>query len=342
MENGRVKDTIRERAIWKKVKKYQPGFKAQNSQTVSMTFSKEVSSIVMVSDTVSAPVRLLKEERGDYIKVQMDDILNRVYTNNARPVTMTVIIILPENTQETCLRFLMDCLLQIAVREKIEISDVKAECSKEINHALLMVTVLGKKNQKDSFDNMKAFLPDKELVMIGAAALEGMVMLRNAGEEELKQRFSHQFLEHIENLSLKTQIGNMISLVRETEKEAGIYCIGRSGVFGALWEIASKSKKGFLVELLDIPIYQETIEICEFFNVNPYRIPSAGAILTAVNHGKTLVDRCIKAGLLAAVIGSIRDNADKLVCNGEERRYLDMPTAVKIEQNIPKDLEWIY
>lgn len=342
MENGRIKDTIKERAIWKKVKKYHSEVIVQNPQTISMVFPKKSSSMIMISDTVSAPIRLLKEERSDYIKVQMDDILNRIYADKAKPIAMTLIIILPENTQESYLRFLMDCLLRIVDKAKIEISDVKAECSKEINHALLMITVIGEKNEKDVLCNQETFLPGKELVMIGAAALEGTIMLENAGREKLKQKFSQQFLERIQKLSLKTQIENMIPLVKELEKEAVIYCIGRSGVFGALWEMASKAKKGFLVELLDIPIYQETIEICEFFNVNPYRLRSAGAILLAVDYGKPLVDRCIREGFLAATIGSIRDNADKIICNGEERQYLNMPKAVKIEQNMPKDLEWIY
>jgi hypothetical protein len=35
-------------------------------------------------------------------------------------------------------------------------------------------------------------------------------------------------------------------------------------------------------------------------------------------------------------------HADKAVFNGEERRYLDMPSAVKIGQNIPEGLAFLY
>ncbi len=57
MEIGRVKETIKKRAILKKIEH---------------CYQKESSSdIITVSDTATVPVWLLEEERSDYIKVQI-------------------------------------------------------------------------------------------------------------------------------------------------------------------------------------------------------------------------------------------------------------------------------
>lgn len=346
METGRVKETVRKRAVLKKIKKCRPEVlqgAEGDSQTVRIGLSQGDSCLSAVSDTVSAPASLLKEGVGDYIKVQIYDILNRVFADSAEPAAMSAVILMPELTEEPVLRFLMDCLLQVSEREEIEISDVKAECSPNVNHILIMLTIFGEKKQKDGgLRGAKAFLPEMDIVMMGAAALEGTVMLENAGSTALEQHFSSRFLEQVRELASRVSIRDMIRTVEETEPEAGVYCVGRSGIFGALWEIASVTGKGFSVDLLEIPIRQETIEICEFFDVNPYMLRSAGALLVAVRHGKTLADRCLDRGIPAAVIGTMKNHADKLVRNGEECRYLDMPVAVKTGQNIPEGLEWIY
>jgi hydrogenase maturation factor len=167
-------------------------------------------------------------------------------------------------------------------------------------------------------------------------------MLENAGRELLLERFSKRFLEKFQEYPVMTLAKEALELVLDKEPEAGIYCIGRSGVFGALWEISSASGKGFSVDLSKIPVFQETIEICEFFDVNPYMLRSGGALLVAVKNGRGVVDSCLDRNIPAAVIGMMEHHADKLVFNGEERRYLDMPSAVKIGQNAPEGLTFLY
>lgn len=338
METGKVKHTIRDRAILKKTK---TGNRA--GQAVPLPFSEEGSSgcILEVSDTIAVPIHLLEKGRSDYIKVQIEDILNRLYVSLAVPAAMTALIMLPEQTEETYLRFLVDCLVQKAEQDRIKISDIEAECSPDVGSALLMLTVFGKREQELCLQGREAFLPGQELIMIGTAAAEGTVMLENAGREALQQRFSRRFLENVRSLSSKTGIRNKMELVRELAP-AGVYCVGRSGIFGALWEIAAFTGKGFSVELGTIPICQETIEICEFFDVNPYMLRSGGVLLVAANQGRRLVERCRGCGIEAAVIGSMEDHADKLVRNGEECRYLTMPAAVRLGQNQPEGLFWIY
>lgn len=52
--------------------------------------------------------------------------------------------------------------------------------------------------------------------------------------------------------------------------------LSEGGIFGALWEMADGAGIGLDVALKRIPIQQETVEICEFFGVNPYQMLSTG------------------------------------------------------------------
>ncbi len=82
---------------------------------------------------------------------------------------------------------------------------------------------------------------------------------------------------------------------------------------------------GLEVDLKKIPIRQEMVEICEFYDENPYMIPAEGVLLIVTSSGSHLVRGCKEAGIMAAVIGQIREDQDRIVINGEERRYLVPP-----------------
>ena len=77
------------------------------------------------------------------------------------------------------------------------------------------------------------------------------------------------------------------------------------------------------IDLKKIPIRQETIEICEFFDLNPYGLLSGGSLLIVAEDGDGMVKALQEAGIPAAVIGRTTDNNDKVLHNGEEIRFLE-------------------
>ena len=82
---------------------------------------------------------------------------------------------------------------------------------------------------------------------------------------------------------------------------------------------------GLQVDVKAIPIRQETVEICEFFDVNPYQIMSSGSMLIAAKDGLKVMRALQDAGIPAALIGSMTEGNDRILRNGEEIRYLDRP-----------------
>ena len=80
----------------------------------------------------------------------------------------------------------------------------------------------------------------------------------------------------------------------------------------------------------DIPILQETVEVCEYFHLNPYQLASAGSFLMVTENAEALCQRLAEQGIPASIIGQITDNNDKIIQNGEEIRYIDRPAPDEI------------
>lgn len=163
-----------------------------------------------------------------------------------------------------------------------------------------------------------------EIVMTKWAGLEGTSIIANEKEEELSNRFTKDFLKSAKDLI------KYISVIKETKiaSDMGVtsmHDLSEGGVYGALWEIAEASSLGIEVDISKIPLKQETIEICEFYNLNPYQLISGGSMLILTDRGNALVKEFEDKGIKAAVIGNVTKGNNKVVKNGGYKRYLSPP-----------------
>ena len=106
-------------------------------------------------------------------------------------------------------------------------------------------------------------------------------------------------------------------------------------MFGALWEVAAAGGVGLTVELKKIPLKQETVEVCEFCNVNPYELLSGGCLVMTAQDGEALVEALNREGIPAVVVGKITDSNDRIIYNEDEKRYLDKPKVDEIHRFYP-------
>ena len=90
-----------------------------------------------------------------------------------------------------------------------------------------------------------------------------------------------------------------------TAREHGasaIYQIGPGGILATLWEAAEAADVGLEADMKKMSIQQETVEICEYFRLNPYQMTSVGSLLIFTQNGEALVQKLQEAGKQAAVI----------------------------------------
>ena len=96
--------------------------------------------------------------------------------------------------------------------------------------------------------------------------------------------------------------------------------------------MAEASEVGLEADFRKVPIRQETIEVCEIFDLNPYKLQADGAVLIGIRGGEALVQRLRNEGFMAEVIGQTNSGHDRLLSSGGSARYLERPAEDELQQ----------
>ncbi len=171
--------------------------------------------------------------------------------------------------------------------------------------------------------------PGDDIIVTGWIGLQGTSILAKEKERELRERFSVPFLEKAQQLDHLLSILPDSRIFKEFEVSSVQTVIG-GGIYRALWELAEQNGIGLDLELRSIPVRQETVEICEYFRINPYRLLSGGCMLLTTPHGQLLKNGLEQRGIHASWIGSsVNGVAKRFIC-GERIIYLDRPKPDEI------------
>ena len=172
--------------------------------------------------------------------------------------------------------------------------------------------------------NHRRLQPGDVLVVTDAIALGGTAAIARKKEAELQTHYPFQLIDRAKSFAKQMAVGETARAITHFGA-AAMHDLSQGGIFNALWEMADQAGVGLEVDLKKIPVRQETIEICEYFDINPYYLYSAGALLVGTAHGEALVSYLAAQGISAAVIGRVTDGNDRVIRNGSEQRYLDRP-----------------
>lgn len=248
---------------------------------------------------------------------------NDLAAAGAEPIGIMLTVLLPERVREIAVRRMMTEIESVCESLNIEVLGGHTEVTNVVNQPLISVTGVGKmkKNQVNSLQDVR---PNQDLVVTKWIGLEATTILAKEKEEALSGRFASDLLETAKGFD------RYLSVIPESKIGmahgiSAMHDITEGGIFGALWEMASGAELGLQVDLKKIPIRQETVEVCEFFGVNPYQIMSSGSMLIATDDGAGLVAKLEAAGIHGTVIGRTNDSNDRIIRNGEEIRFLDKP-----------------
>lgn len=164
-----------------------------------------------------------------------------------------------------------------------------------------------------------------ELVVAGTIGIKGTQILIEKERETLLRYFSDGFLWNTDRTLEKCRVPETLLEMFEEELHAR-YDLGTGGVLSGLWKMTEASGNGLRADLRAIPVCQETIEICERLDVNPYKLLSEGAVLLGCSDGEKMVQEFLRQQIPAAVIGRAVDGNDRLLYSGGLSRYLERPS----------------
>ncbi|MDD7739489.1 MAG: AIR synthase related protein [Fusicatenibacter sp.] len=250
-------------------------------------------------------------------------VWNSIAAAGAVPTGAMISLMLPPSMEETELKCFMRAMDEAAGKCGTELIGGHTEVTEAVSVPILSVTGIGESSD-EILHGPHLLLPDQDLVVAGGVGLGAAAYLAKTRKEELLSQFSPGFLHSAEQFDDRYSVLD-IAQTAISCKAGAMQDVSEGGIFGALWEMTEGAGLGMDVSIKDIPIQQETIEICEYFGLNPYQILSTGSLLIGIDDGKTLVRRLAEQGICAAVIGKTTDQKERIIRNGEEIRYLDKP-----------------
>lgn len=183
------------------------------------------------------------------------------------------------------------------------------------------------------------FRPGQDLVAAGYIGKAGMKAALKYKRNELDSRFFAAFLRQIEEKAEEQWniTPELLAGCGATEWEY----VTEGGIFAALWNISGAYEQGICVELLKIPVQQELIEICELFDLNPYRLfGGGGCVVAAAGNGGDLVRELGKHGIPAVWIGKVEDGIGRKIVTGAGTGFLERPRPdeiCKLTGGLPSD-----
>ena len=175
--------------------------------------------------------------------------------------------------------------------------------------------------------------PGDELAAACPVALKGTSVIAKNKKDKLAERFSAGFIQNCVSLWDAYGAGSIVWKIAQEADASAFYAMGEGGFLSALWKMAEASEVGLEADFRKVPIRQETIEVCEIFDLNPYKLQADGAVLIGIRGGEALVQRLRNEGFMAEVIGQtkpgdnmeqitadilkfIEEGADMVVCSG--------------------------
>lgn len=189
----------------------------------------------------------------------------------------------------------------------------------------IVITAAGETDQKERIaDALLTARAGQDIVYAGWAGLEGMLRIIGEKEAELRERFTPAFIGQMK--AYDSELCGLSKIaVADAMGVSVIRQVSRGGILASLWDLAKDTELGLNLDLKKIAVRQETIEVCEYFRLNPYQLASSGSFLMLAENGEVLADALNQKGIQAAVIGQLTDSNDKVIHNGEDMRYIDRP-----------------
>lgn len=328
MKIGRISENVQKRSILKQIK-------TKRDEVINGAgIGENCAILAMPEHGCTAASQMMVTWKGETASDRaVCGAVNRLAAVGAEPVAVMAEIVLPPEAEEAILKDIIrgieaECVvmhLQLVQADAVVTENVKAPC--------ISITALGTV-AKGALACTKGAKSGQDVVVSKWIGLAGTAMLARNAQKELVSKYPVRFIEEAK------EFDRFLSIVPEaaTAIKSGVcamHSAEEGGIFGALWEMAEGAGVGLEIDLKRIPVRQETIEVCEFFELNPYELDAGGCLIMTADNGYNLVRALEAEHIPAAVIGKVTDKNDRIVINEDECRYLEPAKPDELYRAIP-------
>ena len=253
---------------------------------------------------------------------------NNLAAGGAQPLAVTIALLLPENTEEPDIRMWIAEAEEKCRELSMDIVGGQTRITAAVTVPFAVVTGYGKEPESRA---VKTVLPGQDVVVSKWIGLLGTAIVARRNRRKLLDRYPAYLVEEAAGFD------RYLSVIPEaaTAVKSGVCAMhdaSEGGILGALWELAEGAGVGLTIDMKKLPLRQETVEVCECCNVNPYELLAGGCLIMAAEDGPALAAALKAQRIPAVIVGKITDSRDRILVNGEEVRYMDRPRQDAVYQ----------
>lgn len=250
---------------------------------------------------------------------------------------VTLQVLFPSKMEEADVQTLVGKVQALCVSAGLKLEGFQAQVNPAVERLIVSATVHGRAKRLIRMQDARA---GQEIVLCGFAGLEGSLRIAGERREELEKRFVPAFLRQMEGWKVHLNQTDALRVCGSFKYHiSAMQQAASGGIFAALWELCEAAKVGLEIDLKKIQICQETVEICEYYQLNPYQMTSAGCILLLTNQAETLLNKLEQKRIRAARLGVTTSEKARIIVNGGERRYLERPAPDELMRFLQCELE---
>lgn len=325
MKKGKIPENVLKRSVLKqiKTKRDEVLIGAGIGEDCAVLFLEKNSLLAMSLESVTVTDK-------DAPRYAVHTAVNAIAASGAEPTAAAVSALLPESIEEAEIKAIAAQIEEECAALHIQTVGGHTEVTDAVSRPVLTVTAIGRLN-KGNPASVKKIAPGQDIVVSKWIGLAGTARIAKQKEAELLTKYPARFIREAKGFD------RYLSIVPEAAAAASsgacaMHCVTEGGIFGALWELAEGAGVGLTVDLKKLPVRQETVEVCEFYEISPYELTSGGCLIMMADNGYDLVRELEEKQIPAVVVGKTTDNNDRVVINEEERRFLEPPKSDEIHK----------
>ncbi|MFP4588735.1 MAG: AIR synthase family protein [Candidatus Acetothermia bacterium] len=238
---------------------------------------------------------------------------NDVAASGAQPRWLTVTLFVP-NGSERMLDKITSQIHQVALELNISVVGGHSEVVSFLDRPFLCLSCLG---TTDSYISSGGSEIGDVIILTKGAGIEGAGIIATDFKEKLR--------EHLDQAVISKAEKNLeqLSVLKEarilSEVATAMHDPTEGGVIDGLFEMAAASGNHFEVNQEEIPVSEETRQVCGVMEVDPLKTFGSGALLATVPeaHSEDALIALANQEIPARVIGRVKSSSSsKLTING--------------------------
>lgn len=319
LEIGKLPNDVLENLILKKIENF------RKEVIVGSSLGEDTAILDFENDYIVLSCDPITGADSNLGKLGVHISVNDISTSAAEPVGILLTLLLPPFSTVEDITEIMTEVQQEVKLLGIDIIGGHTEVTEAVSKPLLVSTVVGRVNKKH-LPNRSQIRPGYVVAMSKTAGLEGTAIIANDKKNELLNVINpdeiDEAIEQFKNISVFKE-----GILSRKYFVGYMHDVTESGIEGALWEASKAIGFGLHVKKEDIPILKSTQSICQFYNIDPYKLISSGSMLIIIDEKdfKNYQNDLLKEGINCTQIGVVSENAGLFYVNENGYKEIQKP-----------------